>query len=238
MTSLVTGDGPVNLRLAITGDDGVTFHSREASNQTLRPQLVVTLLNDAYVRPKGATPTRLPPRARLPAVHQREPPARPAARTSRRAARPRSSRASSRSGARTPTARPPISSGSATFDVLERSAVHPGRRGRRARAGVDHGRAPPRRPGRLHRRPAGAHDGARHRQGRRHVDGHGHRAARRRAVRRHPGGRGLDVLGRRRRSTPSTRARSTRAPARSGSWAASSCWTAASSVRPPGVFVP
>ena len=58
VTSLVTGDGPLNLRLAITGDDGITFHSREASNQTLRPELVVDVLNDAYARPKGATPTR------------------------------------------------------------------------------------------------------------------------------------------------------------------------------------
>ena len=60
VTALVTGDGAVNMRLAPTGDDGVTFHSREASNQTLRPELIVTVVNDAYVRPKGATPVRLP----------------------------------------------------------------------------------------------------------------------------------------------------------------------------------
>ena len=58
VTSAVTGDGAINLRLTPTGDDGVTFHSREASNQTLRPQLVVTVLNDAYVRPKVATTTQ------------------------------------------------------------------------------------------------------------------------------------------------------------------------------------
>jgi hypothetical protein len=58
VTSAVTGDGPVNLRLTAAGDDGVTFHSREASNQTLRPQLVVSVINDAHVRPKGATETK------------------------------------------------------------------------------------------------------------------------------------------------------------------------------------
>ncbi len=58
VTALVTGDGPVSMRLASTGDDGVTFHSREAANQTLRPELVVTLANDAYVRPRGATIAR------------------------------------------------------------------------------------------------------------------------------------------------------------------------------------
>jgi glucose/arabinose dehydrogenase/PKD repeat protein len=58
VTSAVMGDGAVNLRLTPTGDDGVTFHSREASNQTLRPQLVVTVVNDAHVRPKGATETK------------------------------------------------------------------------------------------------------------------------------------------------------------------------------------
>jgi hypothetical protein len=58
VTSAVAGDGPVNLRLTATGDDGVTFHSREASNETLRPQLVVTVVNDAHVRPKGATEAR------------------------------------------------------------------------------------------------------------------------------------------------------------------------------------
>jgi glucose/arabinose dehydrogenase len=59
VTQAVTGDGAVNLRLTPTGDDGVTFHSREATNQTLRPQLVVTVLNDAYVRPRTAATTQL-----------------------------------------------------------------------------------------------------------------------------------------------------------------------------------
>ena len=58
VTAAVTGDLPVNLRLTPTGDDGVTFHSREAANQTLRPQLVVTVVNDAYVRPRGAAAAR------------------------------------------------------------------------------------------------------------------------------------------------------------------------------------
>ena len=60
VTSAVAGDGAINLRLTPTGDDGVTFHSREASNKTVRPQLVVTTLNDAYVRPKGAATARFP----------------------------------------------------------------------------------------------------------------------------------------------------------------------------------
>jgi PKD repeat protein len=59
VTAAVAGDGPLDLRLAANGDDGVTFHSREASNQTLRPQLVVTVVNDSYARPKGASPVRL-----------------------------------------------------------------------------------------------------------------------------------------------------------------------------------
>ncbi len=60
VTQAVTADGPVDLRLTPTGDDGVTFHSREATNQTLRPQLVVTVVNPGNVRPKGADTTRLP----------------------------------------------------------------------------------------------------------------------------------------------------------------------------------
>ncbi len=58
VTSAVTADGAINLALTPTGDDGITFHSREASNQTLRPQLVVTVVNDSYVRPKVAAQTR------------------------------------------------------------------------------------------------------------------------------------------------------------------------------------
>jgi hypothetical protein len=58
VTPAVTSDGAVNLRLTPTGDDGVTFHSRETANQTLRPQLVVTYVNDAYVRPRGAAAAR------------------------------------------------------------------------------------------------------------------------------------------------------------------------------------
>jgi hypothetical protein len=60
VTPAVAADGAVNLRLSATGDDGVTFHSREAVNETLRPQLVVTVVNDAYVRPAGAPAVRFP----------------------------------------------------------------------------------------------------------------------------------------------------------------------------------
>ncbi len=59
VTPLVAADGTVNLHLAQTSTDGVSYHSREASTPAFRPELVVTTVNDAYVRPKGATPTRL-----------------------------------------------------------------------------------------------------------------------------------------------------------------------------------
>ncbi len=58
VTALLTADGPLNLHLSQPGDDGLYFHSREASAQSNRPQLVVTFSNDAYARPQGASPLR------------------------------------------------------------------------------------------------------------------------------------------------------------------------------------
>jgi hypothetical protein len=49
----------VSFRLAQTIADGVNFHSRESTSTAQRPELVLTVLNDSYARPKGATPSRL-----------------------------------------------------------------------------------------------------------------------------------------------------------------------------------
>jgi glucose/arabinose dehydrogenase len=59
VTSLVAGAGPLSLHLAQTSNDGVSFHSREASAQGDRPQLVVTFSSDAYARPRAASPARV-----------------------------------------------------------------------------------------------------------------------------------------------------------------------------------
>jgi len=56
----VTSDGQVSFRLANSVSDGVFFDSRESASVNRRPELVLTVLNDAYARPKGATPTRVP----------------------------------------------------------------------------------------------------------------------------------------------------------------------------------
>ena len=56
----VTGEGPVSFRLPQTVTDGVNFHSRESPTTNRRPELVLTVLNDAYARPSGATPLRVP----------------------------------------------------------------------------------------------------------------------------------------------------------------------------------
>jgi len=59
VTSALTGQGQVSFRLASEVNDGATFHSREASIADLRPELVLTVLNDAFPRPKGASPLRV-----------------------------------------------------------------------------------------------------------------------------------------------------------------------------------
>ena len=59
VTPLLTADGALNLHLSQPGNDGLDFHSREASTQSNRPQLVVSVSNDAYARPAGASPTRV-----------------------------------------------------------------------------------------------------------------------------------------------------------------------------------
>jgi hypothetical protein len=60
VTQAVTGAGPVSFRLAGTSTDAVDFESREATTLANRPLLFVTVLNDAYSRPKGATLASLP----------------------------------------------------------------------------------------------------------------------------------------------------------------------------------
>jgi hypothetical protein len=60
VTAALGGDGPRSFRLASAVNDGVSFNSRETSNAAQRPQLVVTLNNGSYPRPKGAGPARFP----------------------------------------------------------------------------------------------------------------------------------------------------------------------------------
>ena len=59
VTNLISANGTYSFQLASTDPDGVAFRSREFSNVALRPELVLTVLNDAYPRAKGATPTRV-----------------------------------------------------------------------------------------------------------------------------------------------------------------------------------
>ena len=59
VTPAVTGAGPISFRLAQTVADGINFHSRESATANQRPELVLTVLNDAFPRPKGATPARV-----------------------------------------------------------------------------------------------------------------------------------------------------------------------------------
>jgi glucose/arabinose dehydrogenase len=59
VTALLAADGPLSLHLSQPGRDGLYFHSREASTQSDRPQLVVSVSNDAYARPAGASPVRV-----------------------------------------------------------------------------------------------------------------------------------------------------------------------------------
>jgi PKD repeat protein len=59
VTAAITGEGPVNLRLAGGATAAADFHSREAATPSNSPALILTVVNDAYPRPKGATPTSL-----------------------------------------------------------------------------------------------------------------------------------------------------------------------------------
>jgi hypothetical protein len=59
VTPAVAGVGEVAFRLAQTGSDGVDFHSRDSATVATRPQLVLTVLNDAYPRPISASPVRV-----------------------------------------------------------------------------------------------------------------------------------------------------------------------------------
>ena len=58
VTPLVTGPGQLNLLLHQAVSDGVNFHSRESVTTTRRPELAVTVSNEAYARPVGAAPLR------------------------------------------------------------------------------------------------------------------------------------------------------------------------------------
>ena len=60
VTSLIGADGTYSFQLASTASDGVAFRAREYSNVSLRPELVVEVTNEAYARPQGASPLRVP----------------------------------------------------------------------------------------------------------------------------------------------------------------------------------
>ena len=60
VTAAVTADGARSFRLASAVNDGVSFNSRESSKPAFRPQLVVSVTNGGYPRPKGASPVRFP----------------------------------------------------------------------------------------------------------------------------------------------------------------------------------
>ena len=57
VTPAVTGEGAVSFKLAATSSDPVDLYSREAAIASNSPSLQVIVLNDAYARSKGATPT-------------------------------------------------------------------------------------------------------------------------------------------------------------------------------------
>ncbi len=59
VTPAVTGTGQVSFLLTSTTPDAVRFDSRESAELTHAPQLVLTTANDAYARPRGASPMRL-----------------------------------------------------------------------------------------------------------------------------------------------------------------------------------
>ncbi len=59
VTPAVTGEGNVGFRLASAVSDGVEFHSRESATADRRPELVLTVVNDSFARPTGASPMRL-----------------------------------------------------------------------------------------------------------------------------------------------------------------------------------
>ena len=56
VTSAVTGPGAVSFKLTGTSADAIDLHSREAATPSNSPSLQLTMLNDAYARPRGATP--------------------------------------------------------------------------------------------------------------------------------------------------------------------------------------
>ena len=59
VTPLLAADGALSLHLSQPGTDGIYFHSRESASTGSRPQLVVTFTNDAYARPKSASPVQV-----------------------------------------------------------------------------------------------------------------------------------------------------------------------------------
>jgi hypothetical protein len=60
VTPAVTGEGDVSFRLASAVSDGVNFHSRDSATVNRRPELILTVRNDFYPRPRAASTQRLP----------------------------------------------------------------------------------------------------------------------------------------------------------------------------------
>jgi len=56
VTQAITGAGSFSFLLASTTADAAKFEARESAEIQRLPELVITMANDAYARPKGATP--------------------------------------------------------------------------------------------------------------------------------------------------------------------------------------
>ena len=190
VTPAVTGEGLASFRLASVVTDGVNFHSREAATANLRPELVLTVLNDAFARPKGASPVRV---SLVPAYNGCSSPNRTHGLPLNQGSCNPPVQSSSELTSGTPDANGRAANANGTRPVRRepRHAEHAGGRGRRRGHAVTHRRAQAGRPDRLHGRPADPQRAADHRPRER---GHGrstrhragpHRSGRQRPVQRH-----------------------------------------------------
>ena len=104
VTALLAADGPLNLHLSQPGNDGLYFHSREASTQSEPPAARGHGLERRIRAAEGRVAAAGLAGARVRALHLAEPRARTAARPSGLQLRPRGARSTSPSAPRTRTA--------------------------------------------------------------------------------------------------------------------------------------
>ena len=138
VTPAVTGDGPVDLRLTPTGDDGVTFHSREAVQSDAAPAARRDRRQRRLRATEGGRRDAAVPRPRLQGVHQPQPDTRPCRSDNPSCSPP--AQASSELTVGTSDANGATSElrGHRDLQGHARRTVDAGRRGRRAAAGLDH----------------------------------------------------------------------------------------------------